>query len=189
MAVRTAAALALVETANVARRVQQRVPVGWRNVTSQPQRVEFTDGTSAEWVGTRDGYRVEGVTVVSAAPDRVVLEQDGQRPAYDVAISGDRIDVDGPVGHTVLERAPRFVDPATHVAEGSLLAPMPGSVVAVHVEVGAEVTDGQPLLVMEAMKMQHTVAAPRAGVVTELAASVGQQVEAGVVLAVVEEQA
>jgi propionyl-CoA carboxylase alpha chain len=57
------------------------------------------------------------------------------------------------------------------------------------VEVGAEVVQGQPLLVMEAMKMQHTVTAPRTGTVTELAASVGQQVEAGAVLAVVEEQA
>jgi propionyl-CoA carboxylase alpha chain len=65
---------------------------------------------------------------------------------------------------------------------------MPGTVVAVHVEVGAEVTEGQPLLVVEAMKMQHTVAAPRAGTVTELAAAVGRQVEAGAVLAVVEEQ-
>ncbi|GAA1952678.1 biotin carboxylase N-terminal domain-containing protein [Nocardioides panacihumi] len=187
--VRTAAALALAETAKAARRVQQRIPAGWRNVGSQPQRLEFTDGTSAEWLGTRVGYLVDGVTVVSAAPDRVVLERDGLRTTYDVAICGDRIDVDGPLSHTALERAPRFVDPATQVAEGSLLAPMPGSVVAVHVAVGAEVTEGQPLLVMEAMKMQHTVAAPRAGVVTELAASVGQQVEAGVVLAVVEEQA
>jgi pyruvate/2-oxoglutarate dehydrogenase complex dihydrolipoamide acyltransferase (E2) component len=85
----------------------------------------------------------------------------------------------------VLQRVPRFVDPATQVAEGSLLAPMPGTVVAVHVAVGDGVGEGQPLLVMEAMKMQHTIVAPQAGTVAELAASVGQQVEAGVVLAVV----
>jgi propionyl-CoA carboxylase alpha chain len=186
--VRTAAALALAETARVRRRVQQRIPVGWRNVTAQPQRVEFTDGTGAEWLGTRDGYAVEGMTVVAAAPDRVVLDVDGLLSTYDVSITGDRVDVDGPAGHTALERVPRFVDPAAQVAEGSLLAPMPGTVVAVHVEVGAEVTEGQPLLVVEAMKMQHTVAAPRAGTVTELAAAVGRQVEAGAVLAVVEEQ-
>ncbi|MDH2412678.1 biotin carboxylase N-terminal domain-containing protein [Nocardioides sp. CER19] len=186
--VRTAAALALAERAKAVRRVQQRIPVGWRNVTSQPQRIEFTDGTSAEWQGTREGYAVDGLTVVSAASDRVVLEVDGLRTAYDVSVTGDRVDVDGPLGHTALERVPRFVDPADQVAEGSLLAPMPGSVVAVHVEVGASVSEGQPLLVMEAMKMQHTIAAPRSGTVTELAASVGRQVEAGAVLAVVEEQ-
>jgi len=199
--VRTAAALALAETARAARRVQQGIPVGFRTVTSRPQRVEFADGTAAEWYGGRDGYRVDGVTVVSIRAARpsatgdvatstseveVVLEVDGLRSAYDVCITGDRVDVDGPFGHTALERVPRFVDPATQVAEGSLLAPMPGSVVAVHVAVGDAVDEGQPLLVMEAMKMQHTIAAPRAGTVTELAASVGQQVEAGVVLAVVE---
>ena len=185
--VRTAAALALAEAGRTARRVQQRIPVGWRNVTSRPQRTEFTDGTSAEWLGTRAGYVVDGVTVVAAGESRVVLEQDGLRTSYDVVVSGDRVDVDGPDGHTALERVPRFVDPATQVAEGSLLAPMPGSVVAVHVAAGDVVAEGQPLLVMEAMKMQHTIAAPRAGTVTELAASVGQQVEAGAVLAVVDE--
>ncbi|WP_091121665.1 acetyl/propionyl/methylcrotonyl-CoA carboxylase subunit alpha [Nocardioides terrae] len=203
--VRKAAALAVAETARATRKVQQRIPVGFRTVTSQPQRVEFTDGTSAEWYGGRDGYRVEGVTVVSiraARPSRtsstsevvpssiseveVVLEVDGVRSTYDVCVTGDRIDVDGPFGHTALERVPRFVDPATQVAEGSLLAPMPGSVVAVHVVIGDRVAEGQPLLVVEAMKMQHTVVAPRAGTVTELAATIGRQVEAGAVLAVVE---
>jgi propionyl-CoA carboxylase alpha chain len=187
--VRTAAALALAESAAAARGVQRRIPAGWRSVVSQPQRVEFADGTFAEWHGARDGYRAEGATVVAVAPDRVVLEVDGLRTTYDVAITGDRVDVDGPHGHTALERVPRFVDPAAEVAAGSLLAPMPGSVVAVHVEVGAVVAEGQPLLVMEAMKMQHTVAAPYAGTVTALAASAGQQVEAGTVLAVVEERA
>ena len=184
--VRLAAALALAEAARAVRRVQQRIPVGWRNVTSRPQRVDFTDGTSAEWLGTRNGYAVDGVTVVAATADRVVLEQDGLRTSYDVVVTGDRVDVDGPSGHTALERVRRFVDPAAQVAEGSLLAPMPGVVVAVHVETGAAVAEGEPLIVIEAMKMQHTIAAPRAGTLTELAASVGQQVEAGAVLAVVE---
>jgi propionyl-CoA carboxylase alpha chain len=202
--VRIAAAVAIAESAAATRGVQRRIPAGWRNVVSQPQRVDFTDGTGAEWYGGRDGFRVEGLTVVDVSAGaaggprpgttedtgvRVVLEQDGLRTSYDVSITGDRIDVDGPLGHTALARVPRFVDPAAQVAEGSLLAPMPGSVVGVHVEVGASVTEGEPLLVMEAMKMQHTVVAPRAGTVTELAASVGQQVEAGAVLAVVEEQA
>ena len=55
--------------------------------------------------------------------------------------------------------------PSRQVAEGSLVAPMPGTVTAVHVAVGDEVTAGQPLLVLEAMKMQHPVVAPAAGVV------------------------
>ena len=62
---------------------------------------------------------------------------------------------------------------------------MPGTVVRVAVEAGAEVEAGQTVLVLEAMKMQHTVAAPVAGTVTELSVQAGTQVAAGDVLAVV----
>jgi propionyl-CoA carboxylase alpha chain len=95
--------------------------------------------------------------------------------------------VDGPTGHTRLVRKARFTDPADAVASGSLLAPMPGTVVDVLVDKGAEVVAGQPVLVLEAMKMQHTVAAPYDGVVTQVDVQQGQQVAAGEVLAVVEE--
>jgi propionyl-CoA carboxylase alpha chain len=83
---------------------------------------------------------------------------------------------------------PRFVDPAELTRPGSLLAPMPGTVVAVRVGPGEHVTGGQPLLVLEAMKMQHTVRAPSDGVVTRLDVQAGVQVAAGQVLAVVQEE-
>jgi propionyl-CoA carboxylase alpha chain len=110
------------------------------------------------------------------------------RTTYAVTVSGHGIDVDSPRGHVRLTRVPRFVDPAEAVASGSLLAPMPGTVVAVHVEPGQEVEAGQAVLVLEAMKMQHTVSAPYAGTVTEIDVKPGAQVAAGEVLAVVEEQ-
>ncbi|MEX0427970.1 biotin carboxylase N-terminal domain-containing protein [Nocardioides sp. DS6] len=186
-----AAVLALAERAR-----RPGVPVAWRNVTSQPQRTTFTalgaDETVVEWYGTRDGYTVEGWQVVSAAADRVVLERDGVRATYEVAVTGEpgqeRCDVDGPRGHSALRRTPRFVDPADQVAEGSLLAPMPGTVVSVAVAAGDPVQAGQPLLVVEAMKMQHTVSAPVDGVVAQIDVEPGAQVAAGQVLAVVEEQ-
>ena len=68
-------------------------------------------------------------TVVAASPTAVTLEADGVRTTYDVAVSGDAVDVDSPRGHVRLTRVPRFVDPADAVASGSLLAPMPGTVV------------------------------------------------------------
>ena len=74
---------------------------------------------------------------------------------------------------------PRFVDPADVVAQGSLLAPMPGTVIGVPLEAGAEVTAGQTVLVLEAMKMQHTISAPTDGVLTEVAVALGDQVAAG----------
>jgi 3-methylcrotonyl-CoA carboxylase alpha subunit len=64
-------------------------------------------------------------------------------------------------------------------AGGRLTAPMPGRVLAVLVEPGARVRRGEPLLVLEAMKMEHTIAAPADGVVKEVHFQAGQQVEEG----------
>ncbi|WP_364512645.1 acetyl/propionyl/methylcrotonyl-CoA carboxylase subunit alpha [Nocardioides sp. LML1-1-1.1] len=192
-----AAAVALAEAARLARPVQGAIPAGWRNVVAAPQVTTFlvstgSTGEPAElavrWYGGR-GFRsadLESVTVVAAGPDRVEVEVDGVARTFEVFVDGDRVDVESSLGHVALRRKPRFVDPSTQVAEGSLLAPMPGSVVSVRAAVGDVVTEGQPILVMEAMKMQHTIAAPYAGTVTELSATAGQQVEAGTVLAVVE---
>jgi propionyl-CoA carboxylase alpha chain len=80
----------------------------------------------------------------------------------------------------------RFPDPSQQLAAGALVAPMPGSVVRVGVAVGDKVTRGQGLMWLEAMKMEHTISAPADGIVTELAVAPGQQVEVGVVLAVVQ---
>ena len=188
-ATRVAAAIALAESAGAARTVQQGIPVGWRNVPSQPQRTEFDDGTVVAWWRGRDGYVLDDCSVVAASPSSVTLETEGVRTTYDVTIQGDQVHVDGPTGHARLTRKPRFTDPADAVASGSLLAPMPGTVVRVAVEPGSQVVAGQAVLVLEAMKMQHTVAAPYHGVVTQVDVHQGQQVAAGDVLAVVEESA
>jgi len=62
---------------------------------------------------------------------------------------------------------------------GKLTAPMPGKVIALSATTGARVTRGTPLLVMEAMKMEHTIVAPADGVVAELLYAVGDQVSEG----------
>ncbi len=183
----TAAALALAEADAARRSVQSGIPVAWRNVVSQPQVTEFEGDVRVSWLGVRDGYRVDGLTVVAAGPDAVILDADGVRTTYAVAVTGADVDVDSPHGHVRLRRVPRFTDPADAVASGSLLAPMPGTVVSVTVEVGARVAAGQPLLVLEAMKMQHTVSAPYDGVVTRIEVTPGAQVASGEVLAVVDE--
>jgi pyruvate carboxylase subunit A/propionyl-CoA carboxylase alpha chain len=72
------------------------------------------------------------------------------------------------------------------VAKGSLLAPMPGLVIRVGAELGDTVSAGQPLVWLEAMKMEHTVTAPADGVLAELNVTAGHQVEVGAVLARVE---
>ena len=129
------------------------------------------------------------IVVHAASPDAVDLEVDGIRRAYSVhrvtADSRTSVFVDGPDGSSSLTEVPRFAGPTAADRGGSLLAPMPGLVVRVLAEVGAAVIAGQPLVVLEAMKMEHEVTAPAAGIVTELRAAAGQQVEAGQVLALV----
>jgi propionyl-CoA carboxylase alpha chain len=183
-----AAAIALAELERGERRVQRGVPVAWRNVVSQPQRttLETNSGEEVvvEWYGGRDGYHLEDAVVVEASPERVVLVVDGVTIAHEVVLAGDAVHVDSGRGSASYRVVPRFVDPAEQVSAGSLLAPMPGTVIAVQAESGATVSAGQGLLVLEAMKMQHTISAPADGVL-EVAVQVGQQVAAGDVLAVV----
>src|SRR6185437_11362703 len=74
----------------------------------------------------------------------------------------------------------------TAAADGTVRSPMPGTVLAVHVTEGEAVTAGQPVLVVEAMKMEHTVTAPLDGTLTDLTAKPGQQVRMDEPLAVIE---
>ncbi|MEL6532495.1 MAG: biotin/lipoyl-containing protein, partial [Pseudomonadota bacterium] len=75
---------------------------------------------------------------------------------------------------------------AASAADGAILAPMPGKVIAVDVSEGDTVTAGQRLMVLEAMKMEHALTAPFDGTVTGLEASTGGQVQVEAVLCVVE---
>ena len=97
--------------------------------------------------------------------------------------------VDSALGPALFTVVARFADPSEQVAAGSLLAPMPGSVVRIAVEAGQTVQAGQPILWLEAMKMQHQISAPADGVVAEINVQAGQQVDVGAVLAVVTEAA
>jgi propionyl-CoA carboxylase alpha chain len=74
---------------------------------------------------------------------------------------------------------PRYSSPDDAGRAGSTVAPMPGSILRVLVDVGAEVAAGQPLLAMEAMKMEHQVVSPVAGTVVEVFVQAGQQVDSG----------
>jgi propionyl-CoA carboxylase alpha chain len=172
-------------------RVLGGVPSGWRNVVSQPQRVEF-DGPSGTheiaYRHSRTGLIVNGfdrVGLISASPSEVVLDHAGVRRAFAVARYGSDSYVDSASGCVRLTAVDRFPDPADHVAPGSLLAPMPGSVVRIAAGVGDVVTAGQAILWLEAMKMQHQINAPAAGIIADLPVRTGEQVDVGTVLAVV----
>ncbi|MEU3009622.1 acetyl/propionyl/methylcrotonyl-CoA carboxylase subunit alpha [Nocardia asteroides] len=194
-----AAALADAALAHSTNRYARLAPSGWRNLNSQPQRKSYESRTSGthevRYRFTRAGVEVEGhdgLELISAAPGRVVLAVPGERGPvrrqFEIARYGDLVAVDSPLGPVAVRRLPRFTDPSEQVAAGSLLAPMPGSVIRLGAAEGDQVTQGQPILWLEAMKMEHTIVAPATGVLSALNVTVGQQVEVGTVLAVVEEE-
>ena len=169
------------------------IPGGWRNVASGNQKKAFRDADGGEhqvyYRFTRAGLELPDdheIDLLSAAPDRVVLVDCGVASEYRVARYGDQVHIDSAYGHVAFTAVARFPEPGSVVEQGSLLAPMPGSVIRLGAALGDSVTAGQPLVWLEAMKMEHTINAPADGVLTELGVIVGQQVGVGAVLARVE---
>ncbi|MFJ5732444.1 acetyl/propionyl/methylcrotonyl-CoA carboxylase subunit alpha [Streptomyces paradoxus] len=161
---------------------------GWRNVPSRPQTKRYLmagEEHEARYRHTRNGLEADGVRVVHADARLVILEVDGVERKYEVTHYGEQVYVNT----TALTALPRFPDPTTDHAPGSLLAPMPGTVVRVAdgLTTGVPVKAGDPLLWLEAMKMQHKITAPVTGTLTSLPVTPGQQVEPGALLAVVTE--
>ena len=166
------------------------IPSGWRNSPSQLQRAAFRGRHGehhVEYDVTAGIAAVDNteVRVADATPDRVVLEAGNETVSFDVARYGDQRFVDSPLAPAYLEVLPRYPSSVTPESAGSLRAPMPGKVIRVDVVEGDEVEEGQVLLVMEAMKMEHTVRSPLGGTVTEVLCASGDQVEADSVLIVV----
>ena len=200
-------AVALALAAQAARRqhapVQPAVPSGFRNNPGALQQTTFTVGGAAGDVETVTvGYRfdrfgtapetvvVDGTPVdlgvEAVTPDLVILTEDGVTRRYRVERDGATGWVDGPDGASTLVEHERFPIPGSQLRPGSSVAPMPGGVVRVAVAPGDEVTAGQLLVVLEAMKMEHAVHADGAGTVTAVHVAVGEQVETGRLLVVVE---
>jgi len=135
---------------------------GWRlDIGGHCYRAEATRGAAGSYAVTLDGTRTRAI----------VFEHAGELAVF-VACENWRLDIVDPL-------AP---PEGTDMAAGLLTAPMPGRVVQLLVESGATVRRGQPLMVIEAMKMEHTIAAPRDGTVASVPFAVGDPVEEGVEL-------
>ncbi|WP_445163745.1 acetyl/propionyl/methylcrotonyl-CoA carboxylase subunit alpha [Mycobacterium sp. Dal123C01] len=192
----SAIAAALAEAAHnrVTAAVFGPMPSGWRNLTTGYQVKTYRDDEDnehrVEYRFTRTGLVLAGdepVQLVSSAPEEVVLaDASGVACSFAVARYGRDVYVDSARGPVHFDAVPRFPEPGSSVAEGSLVAPMPGNVIRLGAQVGDTVTAGQPLIWLEAMKMEHTITAPADGVLSSLNVTTGQQVEVGAVLAIVE---
>ncbi|NHZ70147.1 MAG: ATP-grasp domain-containing protein [Proteobacteria bacterium] len=168
------------------------VPSGWRNVRSQSERITLRlDETVIEVayvmsplpVVTIDDVPLDISHVYTAVPDRVDLVAGGVRTTFSVHISGDVIYVDSPRGSSRFDHEPRFASDERSIVHGALVARTPGVVVSVAVAVGDTVAAGETIIVIEAMKMEQTVVASVNGRVEVIHHRVGDQVQAGAVLA------
>ncbi len=178
--------------------VQRTIPSGFRNNRFRPQQVTYDLGDRACTVSyCFDRYgrapspveidgRPVSIDAVAFDTDAVTLTTGGITRRYLVDHVGPNTYVDGADGSSTLVEQVRFPRPDGRVGEGSAHAPMPGTVVRVGVAKGEEVTAGQVLVVLEAMKMEHAVLATTAGTVIEVDVAEGDQVETGRLLAIVE---
>ncbi|MEU2455449.1 biotin carboxylase N-terminal domain-containing protein [Streptomyces sp. NPDC012765] len=164
---------------------------GWRNVRSQPQTRRYRSA-GVEHEVQYQPVNHPGIRVLAATPCLVTLEVEGIRRAFHVKQNSNKTEiyVDSALGAHTFTPIPRFPDPQDRTEPGSLLAPMPGTVVRIAegMAPGSPVTAGQPLLWLEAMKMEHRILAPASGTLTALHVATGQQVEFGALLAVVQEE-
>jgi propionyl-CoA carboxylase alpha chain len=180
--------------------VQVTLPTGWRNVPSQPHRCRLAVGDGGDDQVLEVGYRFarDGLTIEvdgepladvelwQAAGDLVDLTAGGVRRRYTTIRHGPVVHVDGPGSTSRFVEVERLPVAVPSTAAGSMLAPLPGAVVRVLVAAGDEVVAGQTLVVLEAMKMEHTLSCAHDGTVAEVLVGAGQQVESGQVLVVVE---
>ena len=181
----------------------------WRNSPFQPQRSVYTvvedpeapDPTdlvveyTAHGPAQRPTYELTVIDprrnpstvrahVVSHRGSALWLEIDGRRSQYVVCRVADpaspgTLDIRGPLGATRLLRQSRFPTRTQEVASKGCAAPMPGKVVKVLVTQGQSVSRGDPLVILEAMKMEHTVTAPTDGRIGRCRCAVGDLVKAG----------
>ncbi|MGQ0843766.1 MAG: ATP-binding protein [Sporichthyaceae bacterium] len=190
-----AATIALANARGAARTVQGGMPLGWRNNRHQLESLEL----KGEGDPIKVAFSLAGPTPVvelDTTPQTVEIhgiageELDatigGIRRRYRITLLGEK-GTDGALVDS--ERGSSqfgFVDPLPKPGaggpQGGLIAPMPGSVVRLMVAEGEEVTAGQPLLVLEAMKMEHTISSPADGTIGRLNVAQGTQVERGTVL-------
>lgn len=170
---------------------------GWRNSVMPAEQVSYQIGDveiALQYRSRRDGSflamvddRQHIVWIQSREGREISLEIDGRRMSFTVTPVGDDWVIHGPAGQIELTEMPRFPDVDRAGVPGGLAAPMPGNVVETYVSTGDQVEQGQLLLILEGMKMEHRITAPVAGIVSDLKVQKGDQVANGELLIVISE--
>ena len=189
------ATLAAQQQRELERTIVPTVPSGWRNNFHTPQWAEYEVGERVRRVDYRHlgdnlftvstGEEEREVRVISWDAPLITLELEGHRTTARVTVSGDQTYVHANELDAALISRPRFPDKSLAVPAGGCVAPMPGRIVEIRVSEGDTVEAGQVLLIMEAMKMEHSVTAPQDGTVEQVSVDAGDQVDADALLVVV----
>ena len=172
--------------------VAKFMPSGWTNGRLPNQKVTFEFENTEydfEYKQKRDQKFLfsnnKEAFIYSSDEDGIDMIFGGKRHYSRVTVSKNNILVHMPFGDVMLQLKPRFKMPGTEVTIGGLTAPMPGKVIDVKVKKGKKVKAGDTLVILEAMKMEHSIKASEDGTVSELLISVNDQVENGALLMVV----
>ena len=172
--------------------VAKFMPSGWTNGRLPNQKVTFEFENTEydfEYKQKRDQKFLfsnnKEAFIYSSDEDGIDMIFDGKRHYSRVTVSKNNILVHMPFGDVMLQLKPRFKIPGTEITIGGLIAPMPGKVIDVKVKKGKKVKAGDTLVILEAMKMEHSIKASEDGTVSELLISVNDQVENGALLMVV----
>ena len=174
---------------------------GWQNnliTINQFSYVDPSANDSSEPVAVKVSFKGDSleVTVSESGLEMVVgsAELNGQQLHAEIAdqrISVDIIEQDELIhilSHGRHIQLAEFTTQSTDLgtsANANVIAPMHGSIVAIHASEGAEVTQGEKLITMEAMKMEHVITAPSDGIIASINTAVGEMVEDGVELVVI----
>ena len=187
-----AASLYLQESRRTKAEILPQIPVGYRNNPYRDPSVKLQIGGDVIDISYRSirpdvytvscGDRQTQVQIVSFAPDSIRLSMDGVQRQFRVTEAAHELFVHSTSGSRTLTRLPRY--PRSHSASEheTANAPMPGQVLRILVSQGQQVAIGDPLIILEAMKMEQTIRASMEGVVEAVLVKLGQVVSPGDVL-------
>ncbi len=169
------------------------LPSGWTNGRTPRQNIKFKykdEEINVTYQAKRDGsFKIHDSSVAfiyECYENGIDLEFDGRRHFSKVTIHKNQVLVHMPFGDVLLEILPRFIVPGFEVQAGGLVAPMPGKVIDLKVKKGSKVKVGDPIIILEAMKMEHSIRASEDGVISKLFVSGNDQVENGALLMVLD---
>ena len=165
---------------------------GWTNSRLPKQKINFqynSEELSILYKSNRDGsFEInKGINakIIEWNNSGIDIEIDDKRFFSKVTRKDANLIVHGPWGDILFKIMPRFKSVSQEVKDGGLIAPMPGKVIDLKVKVGSKIKKGDTLVILEAMKMEHTVKATEDGVIDELFISNHDQVENGALLMVI----